>query len=350
MGSSKLDYVHAVGGRHGTFFDSQTIPLTRPTGRIPGPTRMSITTTLDGGARLALRRSIPHRAPIARRVKDVTITYEDVTARTGQMQWDDVFDVVCTGSGPGGLAAAIAAADAGLTVFVADSGGGDGMSGMPISGTETLPCRLGTDVLDTETIDYLDALTRDLGSLNRFAPDFRVPVRLLDETPPVDLGRGPVETFVGARLRDWAAGCLASPYGVIYSHVSNRNMTTMRSRVGGAIEAAIIGSIEPDPERPGLALADWLFTQACDRGIEVHTASPPQRLVFEGGQVTGAVVTTTAGPRALRARHTVVMATGGNHLNTSSPRHSLAGQSSVQVGLVSQTASRFGRLELLAKA
>ena len=276
-GSSKLDYVHAVGGRYGTFFNSQTIPLTRPTGRMPGPTRMSVTTTLDGGARLALRRSIPHLAPIARRAKDVTITYEDVTARPGQMQWDDVFDVVCTGSGPGGLAAAIAAADAGLTVFVADSGGGDGMSGMPISGTESLPRRLGTDVLDTKTIEYLDALTRDLGPLSRFAPDFRVPVRVLDEPPPVELGRGPVETFVGARLRDWAAQCLASPYGVIYSHVSNRNMTTMRSRVGGAIEAAIIGSIEPDPERPGLALADWLLTQACNRGIEVHAASPPQR-------------------------------------------------------------------------
>ena len=58
------------------------------------------------------------------------------------MEWDDEVDVLCTGSGVGGLATAIAAVDAGVDVFVADS--------------------LGLDVGDDETNQYFDELSQDL--------------------------------------------------------------------------------------------------------------------------------------------------------------------------------------------
>ena len=41
------------------------------------------------------------------------------------MQWDERVDILCTGSGLGGLATAIAAVDAGVDVLVADSAGLD---------------------------------------------------------------------------------------------------------------------------------------------------------------------------------------------------------------------------------
>jgi choline dehydrogenase-like flavoprotein len=278
-----------------------------------------------------------------RPVKEAVIMYQDVKVAPERVHWDKVVDVVCIGAGPGALATAIVAVDAGLEVFVAESGGAEDAN------AGSLPRRLSTDVLDGDTIEYLDSLTQDLGPLSRPAWDVEAPVRVLAEPSQVELGRGAVETFFGARLGGWAAQCLASPYGVLYTAVSDRNMSPMRSRAGGTIEAAIIGSFELDPELPGSALADWMSAQAKERGIEVHAASPLRRLVFEDGQVVGAVLATPAGPCAIRGRRGVVLGTGGN-VPACPPRHLPAGQTTMQVAVVSQTASRFGRLELLATA
>jgi len=269
--------------------------------------------------------------------------YQDVKVAPELVHWDKVVDVVCIGSGAGTLASAIAAVDAGLEVFVSES------SGAEHANADRLPRRLSTLVLDGDTIEYLDSLTQDLGPLGRPASDVEAPTRVLAEASPVELGRGTVEPFFGARLQGWAAQCLASPYGVLYSAVSDRNMSPMRSRAGGTIEAAIIGSFEPDPELPGPALADWMSAQAKERGIEVHAASPLQRLVFEDGQVVGAVLATPAGPCAIRGRRGVVLGTGGNG-SACPPGYLPAGQTVMQVAVVSQTASRFGRVELLTKA
>jgi hypothetical protein len=155
-----------------------------------------------------------------------------------------------------------------------------------------------------------------------------------------------VETFVGARLRDWAAQCVASPYGVMYSQVSDRNMITTHSRGGEAIEAALIGRLDLDPEQPGPALDQWLSGQVRDRDIEIYEDSPLQRLVFDDGQVVGAVVDTPEGAVALRARRNVVVATGRFRSNTGLLG---LGPVSVHVCVVSQIASRFARVELLTQ-
>jgi hypothetical protein len=270
------------------------------------------------------------------------------------MNWDEEVDVVCIGSGVGGLASAIAAVDAGLGVFVAstgvDGGANDGPEPPETRSSANALRKLGVDSLDWETYEYLDALSQDLPPLCPIERDAKVPVRVVDDPRPAEMGerrRTTAETFVGARLRDWATRCLASPYGVVYSYLADRNMTRMRSRTGETIEAAVIGSVELDRELSGPALADWLFSQAWDRGIRVTAANPLQRLVFEDGQVIGAVVATPAGMFALRARRGVVVATGGDYANTTWPGYSRTGDESVAVCMMSRPASRFGRVELL---
>src|ERR1700687_1119416 len=272
------------------------------------------------------------------------------------MNWDEEVDVVCIGSGVGGVASAIAAVDAGLEVFVASTGVDDGAWDGREPNAALPPAhalrRLAVDSLDWETYEYLDALSQDLPPVSRFGRDVEVPIRGVDDPSPIEMSgrwRTTAETFVGARLRDWASQCLASPYGVLYSYVADRNMTMMRSRTGETIEAAIVGSVELDREHPGPALADWLVTQAWDRGIEVYAANPLQRLVFEDGQVVGAVVATPAGTFALRSRRGVVVATGGEPVNTTCPDYPFTGDESVQVCMVSRAASRFARVELLTK-
>lgn len=143
------------------------------------------------------------------------------------MEWDDEVDVLCTGSGVGGLATAIAAVDAGVDVFVADS--------------------LGLDVGDDETNQYFDELSQDLcipvhraprdrradhGERGSGACGIDIPAsRALHRLPPAD----------------WAASCVASPYGFLYSGVAERTAVTMRSSRGESFEVAAVGSIELGP-------------------------------------------------------------------------------------------------------
>ena len=78
----------------------------------------------------------------------------------------------------------------------------------------------------------------------------------------------------------------------------------------------------------------------------MHTASPLQRIVFEDGEVVGAVVATPDGPFAVRARHGVSVTPGGPQVSTTT-RKLLGRDATVRLCLVSRKASRFGRLELV---
>ena len=84
-----------------------------------------------------------------------------------------------------------------------------------------------------------------------------------------------------------------------------------------------------------------------DRGIEVHHATSLQRIVFEEGDVVGAVFATPDGPLAVRARHGVTVASGGPQAAMAAGQPLPVDGATLRVGLVGQTASRFGRLELL---
>jgi hypothetical protein len=262
--------------------------------------------------------------------------------------WDEEVDVVCTGSGVAGLATAISVVDVGGAVFVADSSGdrADDAPRPVRARVDRLGPWLGAEVRDPETNDYLAALSADLGPLRRSRWDVDVPIRVVRQPVSVDSRGTTVAPFVGARLRDWAARCLASPYGFIYTRVRDWQSTTLHSADGEAIEVAEIGMMAPDPGNVCGSVYEWLTAQAHDRRIGVHPGSSLQRIVFEDGAVVGAVFSTPAGPLAVRARHGVTVAIGGPQIN-GAQYHQPVGDAALRVCLVGQAASRFGRVELL---
>jgi hypothetical protein len=262
------------------------------------------------------------------------------------MMWDDEVDLVCSGPGVGGLASAIAAVDAGHEVFLARSAADD-RAEAPQPGYCRAHPWLSNRVVDPETNEYFAALSGDLGTLGWGGRDAEVSIRVVRGEPPADRKRA-VEPFVGARLRDWAARCLVSPYGFLHSRISGRGTTPMRTRGGEAIEVTVVGSMEPDiASDAASALTQWLSTEAYERDLPVFDDSPLERMVFEEGDVVGAVFTTPDGPYAVRARRGVTVTTGGLPRNPGMSTASIAGHGPLQVCLVSQTASRFGRVELL---
>jgi FAD binding domain-containing protein len=263
------------------------------------------------------------------------------------VKWDEEVDVVCIGSGVAGLAHSVAVVDMGGEVFVASSGDDTrpGAASVAVRSRVDRLHWLDLDVSDPETIEYLTALSSDLGPLTRSARDVAVPIRVVDHAKPVET-RGAVPPFFGARLRDWAARCLVSPYGYLYTRVGDWQSTTLRTVDGDSIEVAEIGSIAPDPANVGRSVMDWLTAQARERHVDVHQAMSLERIVFEEGQVLGAEFMTPDGPLAVRAHHGVTIAAGGPQapMATGQP---LPADTTLRLCVVSQTASRFGRVELL---
>jgi hypothetical protein len=262
--------------------------------------------------------------------------------------WDEEVDVVCTGSGIAGLAHAVAVVDMGGEVFVANSRGDvePGGSSVAVRSRVDRLHWLEVDVPDPETNEYFAALSSDLGPLTRSARDVDVPIRVVDHAEPVD-PRGAVAPFVGARLRDWAARCLVSPYGYLYTRVSDWQSKTLRTVDGESLEVAEIGSITPDLANIGGSVLDWLTAAARDRRIEVHQVTSLQRIVFEDGDAVGAEFATPDGPLAVRARRGVTVASGGPQVTMAAGQPLRADDPTLRVCLVGQIASRFGRVELL---
>src|SRR6476620_2685133 len=187
----------------------------------------------------------------------------------------------------------------GGAVFVADSRGDIEPSGTSVAVRSRVDRLhwLDADVRDPETNEYFAALSSDLGPLTRSARDVDAPIRVVDHAEPVD-PRGAVPPFFGARLRDWAARCLVSPYGYLHTRVADWQSTTLRTVDGESIEVAEIGSMRPDSANVGGSVMNWLTAQAQDRGIEVHRAASLERIVFEEGDVVGAEFMTPDGPLA----------------------------------------------------
>lgn len=249
--------------------------------------------------------------------------------------WDDEVDVVCTGSGIACLATAVGVADRGGSVFVANAA----------SGPSPHP-RLGVDVHDHETQEYLAAVSSDLAPLNRSRWDIDVPIRVVRQLVPVDAGRT-IAPFVGARLRDWAARCLASPYGYLFTRVFDGQVETLHTSDGESLEIAELGSMTPDRNDVGRSVTQWLTAQVNDRQIEANRGCSLQRIFFDEGTAVGASFMTPDGPVAIRALVGVMVATSDPQLTTAGRQRLLTDEADVRVCLVSHTASRFGRVELL---
>lgn len=251
------------------------------------------------------------------------------------MMWDDELDVVCCGSGLGALAAAIAAADADLDVEVARRGG-PAASGLPL---------LGRGIEDPETREYLDELVADQDLSRPDAGDADIQIRSLRQFGPA-APRTPVDTFHGAQLRNWAGQCLRSPYGLLYTRLTERGGVPMETSAGEIIEANVLGSIEVAAGAvASAAVDDWLSAQVRERGISSYDDDALERIVFEEGEIVGVVLATADGPRTVRVRHGIAVSTESGPAENA---RRIDTAQTLRVALVGRSASRFSRVELLA--
>jgi hypothetical protein len=267
---------------------------------------------------------------------------------TDELEWDLTVDFVCVGAGAGGLAAAIVAVDTGASAFVANFA-------RPLKRTSPgrLMHALELEFADDETSAYLAALVEDLDvPVDAHTPaDDGVPVLAVGELVPVSTKkpgrRDHIPPFFGARLGDWAAACVASPLGIVYSRAITDETTPKRSRSGSMVEIARIGSIELDPDIPAPALDQWLSAAASARGVDMDEHSQLRRLVFEDGQVVGAVFDTPTATFAVAARHGVMLACDADGAQLTPQVSSLVRQrTNAEVCLVREPLSRFSRIEL----
>jgi hypothetical protein len=260
------------------------------------------------------------------------------------MMWDDECDVVCCGSGFGALACAIVAADAELDVLIVQPGLENGHGG---EDSDAPP--LGPGIDDPETREYFDALSADVGAVPSGPGDAELTLRSATDLAPAK-PRTPIEPFYGARLRDWTVQCLQSPYGVLYTRLTDRETKAMKTLSGEEIEVKVVGSWTPESGVGVVpALNDWLVAQTRDRDIATYEDSTLERIVFEEGEIVGVVIDTPDGLRAIRARHGVAVATVSRQ-SAPTVGASLVAEPGrrLQVGLVGHSASRFARVELLA--
>lgn len=249
--------------------------------------------------------------------------------------WDEIVDVVAVGAGPGGLACAIAAVDAGLDVFVARP-----PSGAPVADAADTRGWLPV-VTDPETTAYFGALSEELPAANLPADAAELPIRALCDVQVDTSRRAHVETFVGARLGIWAAGCIASPYGLLFTRVGDWPTTTMRTPSGGK-SFQVSALDESDGDRSGRTFPDRLDALVAERGIEVLENHSLQRIVFEEGEIAGVVVDSADGPWAVRARVGIVVTSAQPY-----PDDDRILDADSRIALVGLTASRFGRVEVL---
>jgi hypothetical protein len=276
--------------------------------------------------------------------------------------WDLEVDIAVIGAGIGGLANAIAAVDAGGEVLVANAAPeASAVPGArPVPLAQALPGhspialreRVATargwllrDTLDLETSDYLAAVCEDITDSAIDPGNGAVPRRNARNLSTDEAFRRPVETFVGARLTGWAAQCVASPYGLLYTSMRDWRSTTMKSANGESVEALSIGTIDWADGFGDGALRQWLTAEALKRDIEVEAETRFERIVFEEGVIAGVVLSTEDGPLAVRTRAGITFAPSDH--DTGPGEHVGVPEERLQVCLVGRTASRFGRVELL---
>jgi len=256
------------------------------------------------------------------------------------VHWDEVFDVVCVGSGLGGMSAALTAAHRGASVLVAEKfhllGGVSALSsGQLWLGPHHLQDGDGMADSDADADAYLTHLSQGFATPDRrkvFIERGREALRYMTDTIgiPMTVVRGlpdyyfpavkgskregryvEVMPFRAARLGDLAAKVLTSPYGDGYSYTTSNEWVEMQDG-GEHVGACLERHLAADERCAGAGLAAAQVLAARDMGVDMRTSTAVIDLVVEAGEVTGVVLRDEGGAtRRVRARLGVVLATGG---------------------------------------
>ena len=255
------------------------------------------------------------------------------------MGWDEDFDVVCVGSGLGGLSAALTAAERGLRVLVLEKfellGGVSALSsGQLWLGPNHLQEPDGIADTDAEANAYLDHLAQGFATPERrdtFVVRSREALRYFTDVIGIEMTivRGLPDYYYPAvagskaqgryvevlpfnveRLGEWADMVLTSPYGDGYSYTTSNEWVAMQGG-GEPVGDCLMRHVAAGERCAGAGLAAAQVRAALDRGVEMRVSTPVTSLVIEDGDVMGVMIDGEGGPRRIRARLGVVLATGG---------------------------------------
>src|SRR5271154_2956298 len=215
------------------------------------------------------------------------------------MRWDEEFDVICVGSGLGGLTAALTAAERGAKVLVVEKfhllGGVCALSsGQLWLGPNHLAAAAGIADSATAVDAYLthlgqgfaDAQRRGVfiersGEALRYLTDvigieMMVVKGLPDYYYPVVPGSAAqgryveVKPFDSGRLGAWADRCLTSPYGDGYSYVTSNEMLAMQSG-GEHVGVSLQRHLAAAQRCAGAGLAAAQIEAALQRHVHLRT-------------------------------------------------------------------------------
>jgi hypothetical protein len=240
--------------------------------------------------------------------------------------------------------AAIAAAEAGMTVVVARLPRAHAQrrsSGTkpPKSWATALRNAVSVEGLSTETLGYLNSVTDGVGPPEATPLVMGLPRRHVNvpRRPP----SGAVAPFHGGELLTWNRACLSSPYGLLYTRASLPGAKEIVPPSTGRVEVNVIGGAPPDWSTTSPSA--WLAARARRCGVALITAGSLHRLLFdEEGRVIGAAFA----EKTVRVCDGVVLGAGPRHSDDSMLRRAWQPRDA-QLGVASAVASRFGRLELM---
>lgn len=255
------------------------------------------------------------------------------------MRWDEDFDVVCVGSGLGGMSAALTAAERGARAIVLEKfellGGVSALSsGQLWLGPHHLQEPDGIADNDADANAYLSHLSQGFATPDRRAAFIRrgrealryftdvigIEMTVINSLPdyyyPAVKGSRAegryveVKPFKADRLGPLAAKVLTSPYGDGYSYTTANEWVRMQNG-GEPVSACLQRHLEAKERCAGAGLAAAQVLAAEERGVEMRISTAVVELIIEDGVVTGVVARDASGTKRIRARLGVVLATGG---------------------------------------
>lgn len=262
------------------------------------------------------------------------------------MSWDEEFDVVCVGSGIGGLSAAITAAEKGAKVIVIEKfhllGGVSALSsGQLWVGPNHVSEAAGMKDNLEDAQSYMNHLTQGLAipelrdayfagsreAIHFFTDTIGIEMEPIKGLPdyyyPAVKGSAAEgrylepKPFPAGVLGEWAVKTLICPYGSFFSYSTSNDWVTVKGgggftepgdNMGSRIQAHTAG----DERCAGAGMAAAQVHASLKRGVEFRISTEVIELIIENGRVVGVITKDESGViRRIGARKGVMLSTGG---------------------------------------